>query len=180
MSEGDPENIDDPTMAARSGPFILFCLDNYDDGSNRNRTISPAYLTRTPISVVWFDRTLKLCVTNLGAVASDLIKIDHQFRTCIEPTHTVAEGFSHEHLGEIDSQLFDSALRLDFLPAAENRRGANLIIEIPLPTLPKNIVTLYFRARESTLWDKPIPKAEWDFATDRMVVESTKRYVTMF
>ena len=176
MSHGHGRTIEDPTRDPIANPFLVLQVTDDDRGETSDfRQLLPNFVNRTPSCVKWEDDGVTLSVSNLGLVASDLIKIEHQFVYCTFAGHGVAQGFSLNHAVEIDGNSKDSHFFLQFVPAL-----SVIHVKILYPLEPTNVVSLrnlYFRARVSTLWNPIVEIADWDFRSEVNVVESTKIFV---
>lgn len=166
----DPDFPWDQTPIAN--PFLILKLHQSDRGNRISQPINnhPNFLGRSPYCVDWSkigENVLTLTISNLGLVASDLIKVNYQFVYCIESTHRIDEGFIHNHFDEVTDRPSGFQLFSFLAPKAD------LKYSIPISNLSPLIRNLYFRARVSTLWEKPIKPADWNVLTDKAVVEST-------
>ncbi|MFM0566502.1 hypothetical protein [Paraburkholderia sediminicola] len=170
----DPVIIENPIQQPQASPYLILPVTDNDSGSALERLSVPEFVQRRPFCVSESGDNLILRISNLGRVASDLVKVDYQFVLCIDPSHGVAEGFTRAHAGEFAGHTDDPAGNF-FLDIVLPKSSAT--VAIPIPTLPAGIANLYFRARVSTLWSKPVPRNNWDFSTDVKVTEYTKRFV---
>jgi hypothetical protein len=169
----DPEiPLDESTIA---NPFLVLKLDASDRGNRFHKPIdnNPNFLHRTPYCVDWSrigENIVTLKISNLGLVASDLIKVNYQFVFCVVPGHGVDVGFIHPHSGEeTDSQ---DGFRLFSHLAAKS----DLNYEVAITKSLQSVKNLYFRARVSTFWEKPVKPEDWDVLTDKAVIESTHKF----
>lgn len=163
----------DPGSHPASLPYLFFKLSAQDNGDPKApRTTLQEYMSRKPLSVEWklADRVVLLHVTNGGAAASDLYRVDYNLIYCTWPLHKPTDGFSVTHAEEANGSSADDLLTADFLLPSVTRA---VVINIePFATL-KNI---YIRARVSTLMSPIVDKKDWNFATDPRVVEGWTSY----
>lgn len=177
MNEHAPRlAVEEPTRAGQ--PFLYFRLDPTDLGERAGRAGKQPFINRNPMCVIWSDQHLTLTVRNGGAIASDLFKIEYQFRPCVDPGHTVTEGFAHPHAAEpLPINTFEVGQFFPFIAP-----GEEMAIHVPFPSdmLPAGappLANLYFRARVTPLLAPSLPPDEWAFSLDPSVVEATKRFV---
>lgn len=164
--------IEDPTKDPLSSAFLILELTELDQGDLSGRDKKSEYLQRKPHCVEWSADSLSLTITNLGKVASDLVKIEYELVFCTANQHGPNDGFNTQHAGEISSSTKDDNSFLDFIPA---RGKQTLTFPIELPST--QIINLYFRARVSTLWSGRKPPNEWDILTDAAVTEAWTRLI---
>jgi hypothetical protein len=179
MTASTKENVggllEDPSRDPKASPYLLLPLTVDDDGKTGSRIQKPEYINLVPYCVSWQDSSVFLTIKNIGQVASDLIKVEYQLVFCVDRGHGVAEGFTRSHAGEIAGNTRDDQRLINFVPAA-----GSINISLPIPVLAApfgGFANLYFRARVSTLWSRPKPTSDWDFATDVSVVEATNRFL---
>lgn len=164
--------IEDPTKDPLSSPFLILELTKLDQGDLSDRHKKPEYLRRKPHCVVWNPGSVSLTITNLGKVASDLVKIEYELIFCTANQHGPTDGFNIQHAGEISGSTKDDNSFLDFVPP-QGKRMLTIAIE-PNST---RIINLYFRARVSTLWSGKKPSTEWDILKDAAVTEAWIRLI---
>ncbi len=164
-----------PIEELPTDPQLLFKIFAGDVGNSQERVASVEYRDRRPVCVAWDQsfppRWLDLTISNIGDIASDLVKVDYQLVYCVAKNHGLAEGFVQNHAGEVSGSTSDDYEMISFVQGRDN-----LTLRIDFGAPSDFIVNLYFRARLSTIWTTPLPKADWDFASDWRVVEATKRF----
>ena len=170
------ETFEDSARNPIANSFLIFQIDKYIFGSYdvTYREQLHDFVHRTPFSVDWQSNGVQIKITNTGLVASDLIKIEHQFIYCTYSNHQVDQGFSLNHAAEFDSNSRDSRTFLQFVPA-----GGEISVDVAYPIAPSsiaNLKNLYFRARVSTLWEPIVAMNNWSFRNEKNVIESTKKF----
>lgn len=169
----DDRNIEDP-ISSRHGPFVFFPLHEYDNGfDDPQRTTRPEYRDRQPFCVqVMGPRELKVMLTNVGDVISDLVRVRYQIVLCTDPGHGPDQGFTVSHALEVVPDPFDDAFHIaTVLP------GKSIWMPIRLPDTVQSDFSywahVYFRARAETLWMKKLPMDQWDFSSSPFSTEFT-------
>lgn len=161
-----------------ANPFLILKLHAHDEGNRLRYPIDnhPDFLHRTPHCVDWTkieDDIVTLKISNLGIVASDLIKVNYQFVFCTDPSHGRDEGFIRDHSNE-QTGCPDGFKLFSFL-APESELPYPIPITIPIKILKESKVkNLYFRARVSTFWEKSMEPI--NVLKDKAVVESTYKF----
>lgn len=166
VAMGDNWDWDD----ARFMPYLILMAFDDDIGDPTARAGAGNVVNRTPRCVRRTKTHLALTVSNLGAMPSDLVVIDHQIVLCTFAAHGPADGFTQIHAGEYEGTT-DGTGSLDYVPA-----GGEKVFMIELPPIPPSVRNLYFRARVSILLrETRIPRTQWNVFEDHRVTEACIR-----
>lgn len=175
--EGD---AGDPVNDPLANPFLMLAVTEYDDG-NRPVDWTSEYKERKPSSVRWTPNEIHLTISNVGQVASDIIRVDYQLVYCTYAGHKADEGFTQSHAQDINGSSRSKFQYLSYVSA-----GGSLIYVVPYSTEQyeqpgwQMLRRIYFRARVTTLWAPYKEPATWDFKNDPAVVEATRDMANPF
>lgn len=148
-------------------PFLIFQMFDHDIGDYSERRDCNEHRLRRPVSVNYsYDGFLGLRLSNLGAIASNLVRVDYQLRLCTWKNHRPDEGFSTDHAAEHTSTISESVKTVSFVPALGFTE-----IRLPLPDLHPEVINLYFRARACPFDKASKPPEDWDPIFDPLVVD---------
>lgn len=163
--------IEDPSRDPLSSPFLILALFDADYGTVTGRENRPEFTNRTPSCVNWSADAVHLTVTNLGKVASDLVKIEYEIIFCTLQQHGLADAFNTQHAEELHGSTRDDKSFIHYVPPS-----GKWTIKIPLRIPAVTVYNIYFRARVSTLWSGQKPIKDWNFASDPAITEAWKRW----
>ena len=164
--------IEQPQDSPASNAYLFFRIGRDDIGDPKaKRADMDEYINRRPVSVIWDigNKSMRLVVSNGGATASDLIRVDYEVRYCTVPSHSRSEGFTSLHADEEKGSSTGAMDTLDFVPA-----GASEAVLVPLKELSPEHVKIYVRARVVGMFTAATKPDTWSFATDPSVVETCK------
>lgn len=169
---GNGITIEQPGSSPASNAYLYFRINQQDVGDPKaNRASMAEYINRRPMSAIWNieQKTLQLVVSNGGATASDLIRVDYEVRYCTDPSHQANQGFSTVHANEQQGSTSSAMDTLDFVPA-----GDVAFVRVPLKALSALHSRIYVRARVVGMFAPATKPETWNFATDPAVIEAWK------
>jgi hypothetical protein len=171
MSENDPDIDIDPIDYGVNARVFLKLYEQDLGGDDGGREGRSEYLDRSPACVSEFTQEgLTLEISNAGHVASDLVGIEYQLVFCTYAGHTAQEGFTVSHTQEEESSDLDKLTSADFVLPRQS-----IFKRILFPPCPDQLANIYFRARVSTIWARPVPRTDWNFASESSVTEAHLR-----
>lgn len=170
--QGPGWTIEQPQNSPASNAYLFFRINQDDVGDPKAKRVDmDEFINRRPLSVVWdvVNKSMRLVVSNGGATASDLIRVDYEVRYCTVPSHSRSDGFTSLHAGEQKGSTTGAMDTLDFVPA-----GSSEVVRVPLKDLSAEHVKIYVRARVVGMFTAATKSDTWNFATDPSVIEACK------
>lgn len=171
-----PIFIERPNGDARSWAFLYIPLFDGDPGDPQYREGRPELANRTPAGVRWDGNSITLTVANGGDIASDLIRVDFEFRLCSLAAHGPADGFTVNHAGEQHGSTRNDVTQIGYVPPRSSVQIDLVVPYLDRDTFPPAWLTnIYFRARVCSIMTAPSPTDLWSYADDPAVTEATLR-----
>lgn len=172
VEPGRGMTIEQPGGSPASNAYLFFRINSQDLGDPAAKRVDLfEYINRRPVSAIWdiAQKSLRLVVSNGGATASDLIRVDYEVRYCTDRDHLPNQGFTAVHADEQKGSTASAMDTIDFVPA-----GASDVVHVPLNDLSPAHVKIYVRARVVGMFTPATKPDTWNFATDPSVVEACK------